>query len=149
MDEVVVEFLMLANHVETVNGLVYVSGGGWTDHHRPIVRGAPVPNTHLGIATSVTVPWTKTNQPHTLTVRVEDEDGIVVAKLDAQMNVGRPPQLPPGASQPVMLGFALDMQFPHAGTYRLVAQLDGAGEAKRWPFRVHDIPLPVPASGAA
>jgi uncharacterized protein DUF6941 len=147
MDEqITVDFLMLANHVENVNGLLYISGGGWTDHRRAIAPGAPPPMSHLGIGASVTVPWNQTNHQHTLAIRVEDDDGNAIAQVSAQMNVGRPPQLPPGAAQPVMLGLSLDLQFPRPGGYRLVAQLDGEGSEKKWPFRVHDIPVgPAPS----
>ena len=37
-----------------------------------------------------------------------------------------------------MIGFALDIQFQHAGGYRLAASVDG-GPIKYWPFRVHDV----------
>jgi hypothetical protein len=144
-ESVSLDFLMLANHVENVNGLLYVSGGGWTDHHRQVVVGNPAPLSHMGIAASVTVPWTQTNRPHSIAIRVEDEDGNLIGKVDGQLNVGRPPLLPPGAVQPMMIGFALDLQFPHAGGYRLVAQVDD-GEAKSWPFRVHDVPAMRPAA---
>jgi hypothetical protein len=140
-ESVVVDFVMLANHVEVVNGMLYVSGGGWTDHRRPIPpAGNPPPLSHLGIAASVLVPWNETNQPHVLTVQIEDEDAKAILKIEGHLNVGRPPNLPPGSSQPVMFGFPLDLQFPHAGTYRIVAYIDD-GEQKHWPFRVHDMPV--------
>ena len=145
-DKAHIDFLILANHVEAVNGLLYITGGGWTDHHRPTVQGVPLtPNTHLGIGVSVIVPWIETNQQHILTVRVEDEDSGVVAQIQAHMNVGRPPLLKPGSEQPVMLGFPLDVPFPKTGEYHIVAELDNGTEMKRWHFRVHDLPITAPA----
>lgn len=144
-EPVTLDFLLLANHAETVNGLLYLCGAGWTDHHRAVVRGAPSPISHLGIAVSVTVPWMQTNIQHTVTVNVEDQDGKMIAKVVGQINVGRPPQLPPGSAQPVMIGLPLDITFPHEGTYRLIAELDGVGQAKTWAFRVHDIPVAAAA----
>lgn len=145
MPEVItLDFLLLANHVETVNGLLYISGGGWTDHHRARVPGGEAPMSHMGVAVSVTVPWTQTNTPHTVTVRLEDEDGAALAQVVGHINVGRPPQLPPGSSQPVMIGFPLDLRFPKTGGYTLIAELDGVDQARRWNFRVHDIPVPAP-----
>jgi hypothetical protein len=146
-DTVTVDSLVLANHVEVVNGLLYVSGGGWTDHRRPLPPGgAPLPS-HLGIGVCVFVPWNETNRPHVLTVLIEDEDGNPLVKIEGHINVGRPPQLPQGAAQPVMLGFPLDVPFPHAGGYRVVASIDGDEAAKRWPFRVHDVPVAGAATG--
>ncbi len=139
-----IEFVLLANHVENVHGLLYVSGGGWTDSRRPVAPGASPPPTHLGIALSVAVPWHETNQPHTLTIQIENDDATtVVAAIEAQINVGRPPNLPPGADQHMMMGLPLDLVFPSAGGYRVVARLDDAGDVKTWAFRVHDVPAPL------
>ena len=61
-----VDFVLMANHVEVVNGLLYVSGGGWTDHHRRLPPdGAPIPPSHLGIGVSVVVPWNEKNRTAT------------------------------------------------------------------------------------
>lgn len=131
---------MLANHVEAVNGLLYVSGGGWTDHHRTLMAGGPPPLSRLGIAISVLVPWNETNQVHQLALNVENEDATsILARVDAQLNVGRAPQLPPGAEQHVVLALTVDLVFPQAGGYRIVARLDNDRSVKAWPFRVHDV----------
>lgn len=138
-----VDFLLLANHVEIVNGLLYTSGAGWTDHRRPVLpAGSPPHVSHLGIAASVSVPWSETNQPHVLVVQIEDAEANSIVRVEGYLNVGRPPSLPYGASQPVMFGFAIDIEFPHAGAYRIAASVDD-GEAKHWPFRVHDVPVIV------
>ncbi|MBF6590393.1 MAG: hypothetical protein IVW57_07655 [Ktedonobacterales bacterium] len=135
--------LLLANHVEAVNGLLYMSGGGWTDHRRAVPRGGQPPPTHLGIGLGVAIPWHETNQPHEITIQIENDDAtLTVARVEAQFNVGRPPNLPPGSEQHVMMGLPLDVVFPDAGGYRVVAQLDGDGEVKTWAFRVHDVAAP-------
>jgi hypothetical protein len=137
-----IEMLLLANHVEVVQGLLYLSGGGWTDHQRPIAPGAPPPLSHLGIGLSVEVLWHETNQPHTVTIQIENDDATdILAQVEAQINVGRPPNLPPGADQHVMMGLPLDIIFPSAGGYRVVARLDESDEIKTWAFRVHDLPV--------
>jgi hypothetical protein len=142
-----IEFMLLANHVENVNGLLYISGGGWTDSRRNVAPGVPPPPTHLGIALSVAVPWHETNQPHALTIQIENDDAtIVVAKVEAQINVGRPPTLPPGADQHLMIGLPLDLVFPSPGGYRVAAHLDESEDLTSWAFRVHDVPVTVPPS---
>lgn len=140
LEMVRVDFLLVANHVEVVNGLLYVNGGGWTEHSRVLTPNGPALS-HLGIGVSVQVPWTATNQPHTLTLIIEDEDATPIFKMEAQINVGRPPQLPAGSEQPVQLGFPLNLVFPHPGTYRIVATVDEHGDTKHWTFRVHDLPI--------
>ncbi|HEU5438175.1 MAG TPA: hypothetical protein VFU88_02700 [Ktedonobacterales bacterium] len=139
-----IDYVMLANHVEAVNGLLYISGGGWTDHHRVIQPGSPPPVSHLGIAVSVRIPWTQTNQPHRLTVRVEDEDAaVVVVRADAQLSVGRPANLPQGAEQHAVLGLSVETTFPKASGYRVIAVLDDDLDTRTWAFRVHDVPAPL------
>ncbi len=138
-----IEFLILANHVESVNGLLYISGGGWTEHYRRVKPGAPPPVSHFGIGVSVLVPWHETNEPHQLTLQIENEDATrIVAKVDAALNVGRPPTLPPGTPQHAVIGLSVETMFPAPGGYRVLAQLDGGKDVRRWPFRVHDVTTP-------
>jgi hypothetical protein len=141
MEQVRVDFLIVANHAEVVNGLLYLSGGGWTDHHRIVRTNQPPPISHLGVGVSVVVPWTETNRPHMLTVGLEDQDGSPIMTLQANFKVGRPPQLPEGAEQPILLAFPLDLAFPHTGEYRVIAHTDQEDENKHWNFRVYDVAL--------
>jgi len=140
-EKVTIDFLTLANHVEAVNGLLYMSGGGWTDHNRVIPANGQTPISHFGIGASVCVPWNETNQPHRLILIVENEDATLrVLAAEAQVNVGRPPQLSPGSEQHAIVGISVDTVFPRAGVYRLVAELSESGERRTWVFRVHDVP---------
>ncbi len=134
-----IELLILANHVESVNGLLYISGGGWTEHHRRIQPGGTPPVSHFGVGVSVLIPWHETNEPHRLAILIENEDATtIVAKVDAALNVGRPPALPPGTAQHAVIGLSVETVFPGPGGYRVVARLDEDKDVKRWPFRVHD-----------
>jgi hypothetical protein len=138
-----IEFLLLANHVESVHGLLYISGGGWTDARRNLSPNGTPPPTHLGIALSIAVPWHETNQPHVLAIQIENDDATVtVARIEAQINVGRPPNLPPGADQHMMVAMPLDLVFPAEGGYRVVARLDQSDDLATWAFRVHDVAAP-------
>ena len=138
-----IEFLFLANHVEAINGLLYISGGGWTDHRRLIRPNAPLPPTHLAIGLSIAIPWMETNKLHRVDVHVEDQDATLhLPVFDAQFNMGRPPTLPPGEVQHQALAMATDFVFPKGGSYRLVARLDGDADVKTWSFRLHDVPAP-------
>jgi len=133
-----IDVLIVANHAEAVNGLLYISGGGWTDLHRQIVAGA-APSSHFGIGVSVRIPWHETNQPHRFLLDVQNEDATVtVAHAEGSINVGRPPQLPPGALQHAVLAINVDAVFPAPGGYRVVATVDGGQGQVTWPFRVHD-----------
>lgn len=144
LETTTIEFLILANHVEAANGLLYISGGGWTEHYRRLPKGgAPTPS-HFGVGLSVLIPWHETNQPHHLAVQVENEDATnVVAKVDADIKVGRPPNLPPGTAQHAIVSLSVDTIFPAPGGYRVVARLDDDKDVKTWPFRVHDVVAPT------
>ena len=132
-----VEFIIVANHVEAVNGLLYLSGGGWMHQHRRRIPGEDryAPN-KLGIAVSVLVPWDETNQRHHLEVWVEDEDGTVYARVEGDVEVGRPPGLPAGADQRTVLGLNADIAYPRAGGYRVVARC--GDDTSTTSYFVHD-----------
>lgn len=139
-DPVSVEVLILANHVEAINNLLYVSGGGWTAHARRNVPGGSPSMSHLGIGVMVAIPWNETNRPHGVTIEIRDEDaGTALASVNAKLTAGRPPTLSPGATQHCPIGLAVDTVFPHAGEYVLVARADGNDDKeKRWSFQVID-----------
>ncbi|MGH7686574.1 MAG: DUF6941 family protein [Candidatus Dormibacteria bacterium] len=137
-----VEFVILANHIEALNGLLYVSGGGWTDHYRPMPPGSPDYISHLGIGVSAVVPWTDTNVQYQLVVRLETEDGKDVFEVLPTLVAGRPPNLPPGSDQRVVYAMNVEITFPHAGGYRILARIEGVNSPRSVTFRVHDVPLP-------
>jgi hypothetical protein len=135
-----IESLFPANHVESVNGLLYISGGGWMTQNRVIPLGGSTPVTHMGLALIVAVPWHQTNYTHNLIIDIRDEDATVIANISAQLNVGRPPGLRPGKIQYANVGLPMDITFPHAGDYEIIARVDGLeGSERRWAFDVKDI----------
>ncbi len=90
------ELLCLANHVEAINGLLYMTGGGWTEHHRPPLQpNGQVTISHVGIAVMVRIPWNETNRPHKFQVEIQDLDGTSLMKVEGDLNVGRPAQQAP------------------------------------------------------
>jgi hypothetical protein len=132
------EYVLLADHAEATNGKLNVMGAGWTDQWRaPRPLDAPLPITHFGIGVSVLIPWTETNRRHHLAIRIEDEDGRTeLGKVEADLEIGRPPGLPSGSDQRAVLALNADIQFPNAGGYRVLAQL--GEQTKTVSFRIHD-----------
>ncbi|MGC1184868.1 MAG: hypothetical protein WBA31_06920 [Candidatus Dormiibacterota bacterium] len=145
MDAPRIENLILANHVEAVNGLLYISGGGWTDHWRPaaVAPGQPVVS-HLGVGVTVLVPWVASGQPYPLAVRVEDSVGNQIAGMTTQLSSTRPPGLPTGADLRTVLALAMNVVFPTSGEYRVVAALADQ-PTRAVDFRVHDVVPPAPS----
>lgn len=136
------ELLTVANHAEAINGLLYLSGAGWTDLRRPMPPQGPAPINHLGIGIAVLVAWIETNQPYRVTVRIEDSDGGELMNLHADFEMGRPPGLAPGSDLRAVIAVNGELQFPAAGIYRVVATV---GQQQRSvTFRVHDVPVPAP-----
>ncbi len=137
METVGIDALIVANHAEAINGLLYLSGGGWTDLHRRILDGH-IPTSHLGIGMTIRVPWHEANQKHRFTVAVQSDDTKeVIVRAEGDITVGRPPQLARGSAQHAIVAVTMDTTIPKAGNYRIVATIDGKGETV-WPFRVHD-----------
>jgi hypothetical protein len=135
-----VETLILANHAEAINGLLYMSGGGWTDHWRPPVPTGGLPISHLGVAVTVIVPWNEIDMAHHVYVAIEDDDGQTMLQMVSGVQIGRPPDLPPGSDQRAVLAMLMNLVFPHPGGYRLLGRL--GNQTKTVQFRVHDLPAP-------
>jgi hypothetical protein len=136
-----IESLFLANHVESVNGLLYISGGGWTTHTRVVPIGGSPPLSHLGIALIIAIPWHRTNQTHTPIIEIRDEDAQVIANITAHLNVGRPPGMRPGTIQYANVGLPVDIVFPRPGAYEITANIQGVEDSeRRWTFLVQDVP---------
>ena len=134
-----IEVLTVANHAESINGLLYLSGAGWTDLRRPMPpRGGAVPVNHFGIALAILIGWNETNQRHRVTIRLENADGRDLVNAQADVEVGRPPGLPAVSDLRTVLAINADLQFPSAGIYRVVASV--AESRRSVSFRVHDIP---------
>jgi hypothetical protein len=135
------ELLCLANHVEALNGLLYMVGGGWTEHHRPPQQSTGQPTiSHVGIAVMVRIPWNETNRPHRFQVEIQDLDGASFMKVEGDLNVGRPPQIMPGTAQHACLAINGELVFARSGSYVLRGVLNGdMATLRTWEFRVHDI----------
>ncbi len=137
-----IEFLILADRAEVLNGKLYMMGGGWSDLQRMPGEGdQPPPPSLLSIAVSVLVGWNETNETHRLRLVIENEDATEkLAELEGDIEVGRPPGILPGSEQRALLAVSAAVPFPSAGTYRVVASL--AGKSRSVAFRVRDLPAP-------
>ena len=133
-----VETLLLANHAEALNGLLYIQGGGWVHHWRDRpVDGQPPPTAHFGVAMSILVPWGDTNRRYPLSLEIVPEDGgEPLTRIDASYEVGRPPGTPPGSDQRSVLAVNFDLHFPADGGYRVSAQTGGS--TREISLYVHD-----------
>ena len=141
----------LADSVTVADGKLYVQGAGWNSISAPTF---PVQHDRIGVGLLIHVPYSATNQMHTLEVGLQDFDsrrlplGEVAPEvspdgklytLGGQFNVGRPPLLPAGDEQIVPIALNINgMRFEVPGPYSVVISIDG-NEMRRLPFRVQAI----------
>ncbi|WAJ44130.1 hypothetical protein OK015_23735 [Mycobacterium sp. Aquia_216] len=137
---------VLCNHAEAQNNLLYVLGGGIDRTVIPAGRSGPFAIS-LGIGIVVEVPWSATDEQHTVTVELEDADGHQVEiqrgpgerepfRAQFHFNVGRPHHLKDGDTQSV--AFALNvpvLPFEEVGSYVFAIGLDGT-VARRLHYRL-------------
>lgn len=114
-----VDFLLLADRAEALNGKLYMMGGAWDRVSVQDLQSA----TFISLAVGILVPWNATNQQHRATIGIEDEDGNNTGfSVEAGFTAGRPAFARAGQSQRVVLALPLvPVRFPEYGTY--VAQM--------------------------
>jgi hypothetical protein len=136
-----IEGVMLANHAEAVNGLLYVSGGGWSHHWRgPHQAGQPVPS-QIAFAATITAPAKEPSTDLSFTVRITAASGSEVMRATGTMTMGR------GDSVSVKRGAIagnIGIAFPDQGRYELTVEIPGSRRSVE--FWVHDQPMPTPGS---
>ena len=127
-----IEWLMIADAAEVVGNKLYVLGGGWD---RLTIRSGFPLNRQIGIALSFKVPWAETNERHQFEIEVATDDAESLHKAGGEIEVGRPPGIPPGADQRVQMAVTAHIQFKQAGQYVIIARVDGE-DSKRVVFSV-------------
>ena len=87
IEDVEIDFLILADQAEVLNGKLYMMGGAWD---RRMIRDIKVP-VGISMVIGVLVPWTLTNQQHSLQIKLVDGDGNTIGQqAAASIAVGRP-----------------------------------------------------------
>jgi hypothetical protein len=110
-----------------IGNKLYLQGGGWD---RLTVNSAfPVAKT-IGLAASFVVPWNDTNQASNMELDVLTADGKSVAKIQGQFKVGRPADIPRGQEQRTQVAGNVPLKLEAAGTYEIVARLEGEEQAR-------------------
>ncbi|MGN6257539.1 MAG: DUF6941 family protein [Solirubrobacterales bacterium] len=115
-------FLLLCDHSEAVNGKLYLTGGGWN-----VLRLPELPaEWSFSIGLGIDVAYHETNDPHELVVTVQDPDGVELGEgLTANFETGRPPGLPQGQEQRLVMSIAATATFATPGPHAAVVQVNG------------------------
>ena len=136
--EIEVEWLVLADSAQVVGGKLYLLGGGWD--MLTVNTGFPVPH-QMAVAVAFCACRTcETNRPFDVEIEIQDADGLPLAKVQGKSEVGRPPGIPQGHPQRTHIAANMGLQFEKAGTYVIVARVDGQ-DKQRVPFNI----IPGPA----
>ena len=136
---------ILCDHVQASENKLFMSGGGIS---RSFVSPQPPHVIMVGVAAVIQVPYTATNQAHSLTFSLVDEDGNPVTPFvpdgvpdpgpirgTVAFNLGRPPTINAGESQPYCFAANFNFGLRQQGGYAFVLEIDGS-KVKELPFRV-------------
>jgi hypothetical protein len=133
MDEITLDFLLVADGAQSVNGKLYVLGGGWTHLWLPQFPGrAPIP---FALALGLRVPWSRTNQRFAFALELRDADNERVGEepiAHGEFEQGRPPGLRPGTEQRIVMAIPVGAEFPAAGRYGFSLQIDDREIGNTW-----------------
>ncbi len=88
IENIEIDFIMVADWAETINGKLYIQGAGWDR----ILRPAPErPVLSFAIAAGILVPWTLTNRQHKIELTLLTGDGVPVGpSVTGGFKLGRP-----------------------------------------------------------
>ena len=132
--------MLLCDAAESVNGKLYILGGGWS---QALVPDLPI---NMSLAVKIAVPWDQANYPHTVTATLLDGDGNPVeiprsdgeampVRNEVQFETGRPPGLMPSTDLDAPLVFNFHGVPLPAGGYVWELKIDNEPMA-RAAFRV-------------
>jgi hypothetical protein len=128
-----VEWMMLADAAQVTNNKLFVLGGGW--ERLSVGSDFPV-RQRASLALAFSIPWAETNQRHTFTVRIMDEDGKEVhGAINGHFETGRPAGITPGSDQRVQAAIDLALNLEKEGVYVVEASI-GEQETSRTTFTV-------------
>ena len=123
-EKIEIDLLMVADWAETINGKLYIQGGGWD--RKLLSDGDPI---ELALAATILVPWNLTNQEIQLSFSLETGDGAPVDQaVKGVFKIGRPANAVQGQRLRTPLVGRIRAKVPGLGAYqvRLVINNDVA-----------------------
>src|SRR5690349_9155716 len=116
--------IMLSDSVAVAEGKIYMQGGGWDAINPPVY---PVRLSRIGLAVTIDIPYSRTNENHQMSIKLKTEDGEDVPlgnqpadpkdpasvqkpvyEVGGTFNAGRPPLLQGGDSQKMPFAVNID-----------------------------------------
>ena len=123
-EHTVVDYLLISDYAEVINGKTYIVGGGWDTFTPPIFPAL----VRLGVAVGIRVPFLESNIPHhmTITLRTDETEHF---RMEGDVETGR---LPGARGESTLVQLAVNAQFnllvPQ--TLELRADVDGSSSKR-------------------
>src|ERR1044072_1898344 len=132
-------FMLLTDASEAVNGKLYMVGGGWN-----VLRFPELPHDwSFGIALGIDLACAEPNRSPDLVLKIEDPDGVQLGdSLEGNFETGRPPGMPAGQEQRLVMSIGTTATFSTSGPHAAVIQVDGE-ELGRTRFYLNEGPPPA------
>ncbi len=124
-----VDYLLVADRAEVVNGKLYLMGASWDRIQPPKFPHRMM----LGIALGIRIPFTHTDDQHKVSVEIHHEDARLLS-FEAKLTTGRPPGMA-GMDMLVPMAFNIPLAIPTEGQLVLRAAVDGR-EPRRHEIKV-------------
>jgi hypothetical protein len=132
--------MMLCDFAESLNGKLYIQGGGWD-------RVMKIQPLNFAVAIMLEVPWHAANEKHRLNLTLQTEDGQLVPdaegnpiQMQGEFETGRPAGVRPGTALKSPFAARLAGLDLDPGAYAFVLEIDGT-EITRSTFTV-EVPPP-------
>ena len=124
-----IDYLLVADRAEVVNGKLYLMGGSWDRIQPPKFPHRMM----LGIALGVRIPFTHTDDQHKVSVELQHDEKRIVG-FEAKLTTGRPPGMA-GMDMLVPMAFNIPLAIPEEGQVTVRASVDER-EPRRHEIRV-------------
>lgn len=123
IDDIEIDFLILADWAETINGKLYIQGGGWDRKLAPS-ENQPI---SFAIVAGILIPWHLTNQEHQFILSLETGDGTIVgSKIEGGFSTGRSVKSFPGQMFRTPFAARIALKVPGIGSYRVKLEVNRA-----------------------
>ncbi len=113
-----VDYLLVADRAEVVNGKLYLMGGSWDRIQPPAFPHRMM----LGIALGVRIPFAHTDAEHRVAIELQHEGSRLIG-FEAKLTTGRPPGMA-GMDMLVPMAFNVPLAIPAEGQLVLRASVD-------------------------
>ena len=133
-DRCEIDFVVLADFAQAVQGKLTLVGGGW-NLHSPRQYPSLLP---FGLGIGILIPWSETNRRHAMKFVIKKSEGSQLIEGGGEFEIGREAGIPPGMTQRAVLGLAGQIQLQEPGTYEIIVTIEG--DEKRVSFEARPVP---------